>query len=235
MVDVEPTKTRDERIGAIASLDQPLRRQLYDLLAERDGWVTRDDAATQLEVPRSVAAFHLDKLVDAGVVEVSFERRSGRTGPGAGRPSKMYRLVADEISASMPDRHYDLAGRLLAEAVAESTALGEPVDRCLGQVARAAGREVGMQARAHADAGTPVVVMALERGGYEPDVLDHGEIALSNCPFHRLAAEHRGLVCGMNLDYLAGLVEGADPEPHLRAHLEPAPGYCCVRLRPERG
>jgi predicted ArsR family transcriptional regulator len=234
---VEPSKTRDQRIGAIASLDQPLRRRLYELLAESDGgWVTRDDAATRLEVPRSVAAFHLDKLVDAGVVEVSFERTSGRTGPGAGRPSKMYRLVADEISASMPDRHYDLAGRLLAGAVAESTALGEPVDRCLGPVARAAGREVGLQARADAgaDAGTPVVVTALERGGYEPDVLDHGEIALSNCPFHRLAAEHRGLVCGMNLDYLAGLVEGLDPEPHLRAHLEPEAGHCCVRLRPDR-
>jgi predicted ArsR family transcriptional regulator len=235
MADVEPSKTRDERIGAIASLDQPLRRRLYELLAESEAWMTRDDAAARLEVPRSVAAFHLDKLVDAGVVEVSFERRTGRTGPGAGRPSKVYRLVADEVSASMPDRHYDLAGRLLAGAVAESTALGEPVDRCLGQVARAAGREVGVQARADADGGTPVVVTALEQGGYEPDVLSHGEIALSNCPFHRLAAEHRELVCGMNLDYLAGLVEGLDPEPHLRAHLEPQPGYCCVRLRPDPG
>ena len=220
----------------MASLDQPLRRRLYALLADSDEWTTRDEAASALDVPRSVAAFHLDKLADAGVVEVTFQRTTGRVGPGAGRPSKMYRLAAGEISASMPDRHYDLAGRLLADAVADSTARGEPVDRCLQHVARAAGREMGRRARTDADIddaapGTPVVLATLGRCGYEPTVLDQGEIALSNCPFHRLAEEHRSLVCGMNLDFLTGLVDGLDPEPNLRAQLAPEPGYCCVRLR----
>ena len=220
----------------MASLDQPLRRRLYALLADSDEWTTRDEAASALDVPRSVAAFHLDKLADAGVVEVTFQRTTGRVGPGAGRPSKMYRLAAGEISASMPDRHYDLAGRLLADAVADSTARGEPVDRCLQHVARAAGREMGRRARTDADIdeaapGPPVVLATLGRCGYEPTVLDQGEIALSNCPFHRLAEEHRSLVCGMNLDFLTGLVDGLDPEPNLRAQLAPEPGYCCVRLR----
>src|SRR5680860_1334410 len=109
---MEPLSTRDARIAAVASLEQPLRRRLYALLDDRDRWITRDEAASALDVARSVAAFHLDKLADAGVVEVTFERTTGRTGPGAGRPSKMYRLTLDELSASIPERHYDLAGQV---------------------------------------------------------------------------------------------------------------------------
>ena len=232
---VEAPSTRDERLAAMASLDQPLRRQLYALLAERDRWTTRDEAAAALDVARSVAAFHLDKLADAGVVEVSFERTTGRVGPGAGRPSKIYRLAADELSASMPDRHYDLAGHLLADAVADAIATGAPVDQCLKDAARSVGRTIGREVRAEAaarDATAPSDILApLTRCGYEPCRMDDGAIALSNCPFHRLAEDHRSLVCGMNLDFLTGLVEGLEPGPALHAQLAPEPGYCCVRLR----
>jgi predicted ArsR family transcriptional regulator len=130
-------------IAGIAALDQPLRRALYRLLAAADGWTTRDEAAAALDVPRSVAAFHLDKLADAGVAEVGFERITGRTGPGAGRPSKLYRLAGDEVTATVPERHYELAGSLLATAVAESTRTRTPVADCLHTTARAAGREIG--------------------------------------------------------------------------------------------
>ena len=99
---MEPAADLERRISGIAALDQPLRRDLDRLLAERDGWVTRDEASEALGVPRSVAAFHLDKLVDAGVVEVTFERTTGRTGPGAGRPAKLYRRSTQEVSASIP-------------------------------------------------------------------------------------------------------------------------------------
>lgn len=219
----------------MAALDQPSRRQLYALLADRDGWTTRDEAAAALDVARSVAAFHLDKLADAGVVEVKFERTTGRAGPGAGRSSKMYRLAADELSASMPDRHYDLAGHLLADAVAESSASGAPVEQCLERVARAAGRSLGLEVRAeasdHEQTSASEVLVALGQHGYEPCLSDRAEIVLSNCPFHRLAEDHRSLVCGMNLDFLDGLMEGLAPDPALHAHLVPEPGFCCVRLR----
>jgi len=212
-------------------LDQPLRRQLYTLLADRDRWTSRDESAAALNVSRSVAAFHLDKLAEAGVVEVTFERRTGRAGPGAGRPSKMYRLAAGELTASMPERHYDLAGQLLATAVVDSTTDGTPVDQCLHRVAHAAGRAAGLEIAAEAAAEVEPLIHVLERQGYEPCTLEDDEIALSNCPFHRLAEDHRNLVCGMNLDYLSGLLEAMDPDSPLRADLAPEPGYCCVRLR----
>jgi len=233
---MSPAEDLEQRIGAIAALDQPLRRDLYRVLAERDAWITRDDAAAALDIPRSVAAFHLDKLADAGVVEVTYKRTSGRTGPGAGRPSKLYRRRDDEVAASVPDRHYDLAGSLLATAIAEATRSGAPVDECLSATARTAGRLIGEEAQAatgplarRADRRQAVLDI-LARHGYEPVLRARGEIVLNNCPFHRLAEEHRTLVCGMNLDFLAGLLEGMGPTDVLDARLQPEPGYCCVRI-----
>jgi predicted ArsR family transcriptional regulator len=233
---VDVTSDLERRIAGIAALDQPLRRDLYRLLAAGGGWTTRDDAATALGVARSVAAFHLDKLADTGVVEVRFARTSGRQGPGAGRPAKLYRLAEDELSASVPERHYDLAGSLLATAVAESTRTGSPVADCLRVAARAAGQVIGEEASGAAgdlrrtDDVRQAVLDVLARHGYEPEVGRHKEIALANCPFHRLAEEHRDLVCGMNLDFLDGLIDGMGPSARLTARLAPAPGYCCVRI-----
>jgi predicted ArsR family transcriptional regulator len=231
-----PGPELDRRIARIAALDQPLRRDLYRLLLD-GSWRSREDAASALGIPRSVAAFHLDKLAAAGVVEVRFERTSGRQGPGAGRPSKLYHLAAEELSASIPERHYDLAGALLAAAVADSTRTGRPVQDCLREAARAAGHRLGTAA-GDAAAAVPgraeerraAVMATLARHGYEPELGHQEEIALANCPFHRLAEQQRELVCGMNLDFLAGLLEGLEPSSDLRARLEPAPGYCCVRI-----
>jgi predicted ArsR family transcriptional regulator len=233
---MEPTADLERRISGIAALDQPLRRDLYRLLSERDGWVTRDQASEALGVARAVAAFHLDKLVEAGIVEVTFERTTGRTGPGAGRPAKLYRRSRDEVSASVPERRYDLAGSLLATAVAESERTGAPIGECLSASARAAGRVIGAEAVDATDAlATPearrgAVLDLLARHGYEPALDEHHEIALVNCPFHRLAEEHRTLVCGMNLDFLTGLLDGLGPTDRLDARLAPEPGYCCVRI-----
>jgi predicted ArsR family transcriptional regulator len=233
--DIEPTDHIEQRIGAIAALDQPLRRELYRLLGARGGWVSRDDASEALGVARSVAAFHLDKLVESGVVEVTFERTSGRTGPGAGRPAKLYRRATDELSASVPARRYDLAGSLFATAIAESERTGSPIAESLSATARAAGRVIGEEVAAATgplskrDERRQAVLEILGRHGYEPTVGKRGEIALVNCPFHRLAEEHRTLVCGMNLDFLGGLVEGIGTGK-LDVRLAPEPGYCCVRI-----
>ena len=233
---MEPTEHLERRISGIAALDQPLRRDLYLLLSERGGWVTRDEASEALGVPRSVAAFHLDKLAEAGIVEVTFERTTGRSGPGAGRPAKLYRRGSDEVSASVPERRYDLAGSLLATAIAETERTGVPITESLTASARAAGRVIGEEAADATGQATTrdgrrrAVLDLLARHGYEPAVGRRGEIALVNCPFHRLAEEHRSLVCGMNLDFLAGLLEGIGPADRLSARLAPEPGFCCVRI-----
>jgi predicted ArsR family transcriptional regulator len=223
-----------DRVHGVAALDHPVTRSVYRFLVER-AEVSRDGAADALGVARSVAAFHLDKLVDAGLVDVRFERLSGRSGPGAGRTAKLYRRSASEIGVSLPERRYDLAGDLLADAVERSTRDRVPVAEALRRAATEAGRRIGEAARAAAGRRfgrakrRDDVVGALERHGYEPH-LGAGEVVLTNCPFHALAQQHRDLVCGMNLELLSGVIDGADGGDALEARLDPQPGYCCVRM-----
>jgi predicted ArsR family transcriptional regulator len=224
-----------DRVRGIAALDHPVTQSVYRLLTERDE-VSRDATAQALGLARSVAAFHLDKLVDAGVADVRFERLTGRSGPGAGRTAKVYRRSDTEIGVSLPERRYDLAGGLLAEAVERSSHEGVPVDGALRRASTEAGRRIGEAAGVAAGhvarraERRAAVVEALERQGYEPHVTD-GEVVLTNCPFHVLAEQHRDLVCGMNLELLSGVIDGAGAADVLEARLAPRPGYCCVRMK----
>ncbi len=223
----------DDELAAIASLQEPVRRSLYLYVVAQPGEVSREEAAAAVGVQRTLAAFHLDKLVDAGVLEVTFRRLTGRTGPGAGRPAKLYRRSSAEHSVTLPPRHYDLAAELLAQAVDEA---GErPARESLVDVAHRFGRQLGQEVRAglSARAGRErrmtALFAVLGRRGYEPR-REGRAIRLGNCPFHALSETHRELVCGMNLSLLEGVVDGmeagdleARPDP-------PQRGDCCVRV-----
>ncbi|WP_116452404.1 helix-turn-helix transcriptional regulator [Blastococcus litoris] len=226
---------RTAQVAAVAALAEPTRRLLYEHVVRRPGAVSRDEAARATEVPRATVAFHLDKLVEEGLLDVVFERRTGRSGPGAGRPAKLYRRAGCDVAVSFPERHYDLAGGLLAAAMEEAQSTGEPPRAVLGRLAFTRGRELGAAARTGAPAaGSPDVALgALERHGFEPRV-EGGAVTLANCPFHRLAREHTELVCGMNLRLLEGVLDGAGDARRV-ARLQPSPGRCCVRLEPADG
>jgi predicted ArsR family transcriptional regulator len=214
-----------DRIAALAALDDPTRRAVFDLVAHSATAVSRDAAAAALDTSRRVAAFHLDRLAEQGLLVVEYRRPPGRTGPGAGRPAKLYRRIDDEVAVSVPPRHYDLVGGLLAAAVAETIDTGAAVQDVLNRTAYDAGRTSG------AVAGT--VLAALQDAGYEPhgDDRDDDALILRNCPFHRLARQFTALVCGVNLQLLRGVVDGAGDATHAVV-LVPGPGRCCVRLEP---
>ncbi|WP_406865548.1 helix-turn-helix transcriptional regulator [Streptomyces solicamelliae] len=218
-----PKEVRDPDVSAIAALDEPTRRRLYDLVVRRSSPVSRDEAAAALGLARKTAAFHLDRLADESLLDVVYERRSGRSGPGAGRPAKLYRRSAKQVAVSLPDRRYELAGRLLAQAVEESDATGEPVRTVLHRKAEEFGTRLGEQGRTD-------IFELLERFGFEPRREDDA-IVLANCPFHALAREHTQTVCGMNLHLLRGVLQGID-ETGIEACLASGPGHCCVRLQP---
>jgi predicted ArsR family transcriptional regulator len=223
------------KVSAVAALAEPTRRRLYEHVVRQSDPVSRDEAAAATDVPRATVAFHLDKLVDEGLLDVVFERRTGRSGPGAGRPSKLYRRAECDVAVSLPERRYDLAGGLLAAAMDEAQASGASPRDALARQAFDRGRELGQAAReANLDsAGREVVLRVLEEQGYEPRT-DDDAVTLANCPFHALAAEHTELVCGMNLRLLGGVLEGAGATD-LAADLRPTPGRCCVRLEPAAG
>ncbi|MET7617899.1 helix-turn-helix domain-containing protein [Streptomyces sp. NPDC005408] len=219
-------QTHDADLSAVAALDEPTRRRLYDHVVRQVAPVGRDEAAETLGLARQTAAFHLDRLAEEGLLDVVYERRSGRSGPGAGRPAKLYRRSSKQVTVSLPGRRYDLAGRLLAQALEESEATGEPPRAVLHRKAHDMGKELGTQDAVGA-------LDLLERYGFEPRS-EGDAVVLGNCPFHTLAREHTETVCGMNLQLLEGFLEGLH-ETGLRACLAPAPGRCCVRLEPASG
>jgi predicted ArsR family transcriptional regulator len=212
----------DTGIDAVSLLAEPVRRALYRYVAAAPAEVGRDEAAAAVGVSRSLAAFHLDKLVDAGLLATSYRRISGRSGPGAGRPAKLYRRAEGEHAVSLPPRAYAAAAHLLAE-VADEAGL-EP------QLQAAARRAGAAAARAdRTDPGGTEIVELLAERGYQPR-RDGATIRLRNCPFHTLAREFPPLVCGMNLALLEGLLAGAAAGRGWEARMDPRPGECCVAL-----
>jgi predicted ArsR family transcriptional regulator len=262
--------------GPLEVLADPTRRDLYDHVRRSGSEVTREEAAAAIGISRGLAAFHLDKLVDAGLLMAGYQAPEPR---GRGRAPKVYRAAGVEIGLSVPGRRYDLMGEILAEAIA-----GEPTD------ARAAALVAAYQ-RGHAEgeaerAGGGRLEGLLERLGFEPDDVPANDAAASdapeatasetgapettasetgapetgapetrapanaaaetrapadaaeraddvvrlrNCPFHRLAARHTELVCGLNEAFISGILHGIGSTA-LTARLAPAPGFCCVRL-----
>ena len=211
-----------DHVDRIGVLSEPVRRRLYELVARSGTPVDRDTAAEQVGIGRPLAAFHLDRLVRAGLLDVEFRRRSGRTGPGAGRPAKFYlRRTGEEISVDLPPRSYDVAAEILATGV-------ERADRARASV-MAVARERGQAMAAGATRG---LLPMLESEGYEPFLEADGVVRLRNCPFHALVNEHRELTCAMNHALLDGATT-AVANSGFRAVSDPREGLCCVAFIPE--
>ena len=212
-------------------LDEPVRRALYEWVVAQTHAVGRDEAAKAVGVTRALAAFHLDRLVGGGLLTTEFRRLTGRTGPGAGRPAKLYRRSQRDIEISMPKRRYEAAARMMADALehADGDAASPSIHLSAHQAGLAVG-SVALQAagprpgrRRRRDA----LLASLRDRGYEPREADSGEITLANCPYHALVQDHRDLVCGMNLAWAEGVLEGIG-EPTAHARLDSRPDRCCV-------
>jgi len=219
-----------EQVSSIGTLADDSRRALYEHVAAQPEPVSRESAANAVGIAPHMARFHLDKLVEAGLLETEFRRLTGRSGPGAGRPAKLYRRVDQTISVSLPERRYDLVGHLLASAI-ERAAGGTALHDAVAEVARDEGRVIAASAPSP---GAPDdldrVAGVLAAHGFEPRE-EEGALTLANCPFDSLAREHTELVCSANLALIGGMREGMDC-PHLPAHGEPHAGQCCVAIRP---
>jgi len=220
----------DNGLRRLTALAEPVRRALYRWVVAQPAPVTRDEAAASVGVPRHVAKFNLDRLVDEGLLDADYQRPPGRRGPGAGRPAKVYRRAATEIEVSLPERRYDVAGLLLARAVAEAERHDEPVTDALPRVARAHGRAVAA-AQSSRRSSRRQLLDALDANGYEPRD-ERGVVTFTNCPFHVIADEETELVCSMNLALVQGIVDELGVDADTR--LQPMEGGCCVRIDTRR-
>ena len=200
-------------LDAVAALAGRLRRTLYEFVIGEREPVTRDAAAVAVGTTRQAAAYHLDHLVDEGLLDVRFERVNGRVGPGAGRTSKLYMQSSRAVEVSLPPRRYELASRIMLQAIAKS-----PLTRqSLTGVAREIGAEVGKQGFDE----------ALRDLGYQPVEVD-GVTRFRNCPFDALRQMDQDTTCDLNLALVEGVLDGSGADR--RAELAPEVGYCCIRL-----
>jgi predicted ArsR family transcriptional regulator len=204
-------------LAALAALDDPTRRRLYECVAAAPQALTRDEAAAATGIGRSLAAYHLDKLTEHGLLEAGYARAPGRTGPGAGRPAKRYSRASREFAARTPPRDYRLLAELLVDAARDETVL-----EAVKQNARVAGESIGADARSAGASLDEVLV----RRGYEPEPRPESPLRLRNCPFADLARRCPEVVCTINLALLQGILDGAGVQA--RAELRPADDACCV-------
>lgn len=228
------SRQTEEGLAVISALADPTRRRLYlHAVAHPDG-VGRDEAARAVGISRALAAFHLDRLIVDGLLVADYRRLTGRTGPGAGRPSKIYRRSESEVSISIPRRNHELLARLFAQAFSGEEEPGE----ALLTAADSLGRSLGDEARHVNEPGAEVpaplgpVAAVLEAEGFQP-LVDDGCLVLGNCPFSPIAGDYMDLVCGANLALIQGLVSGLQVKG-VETKLERRPGGCCVALIPCR-
>jgi predicted ArsR family transcriptional regulator len=220
----------ETQLAEVAILAEPVRRALYLYVTRQGGEVSRDQAATGLAITRSLAAFHLDRLVEAGLLEARYRRLRGRGGPGAGRPAKVYRTSGRELRVAVPARDYELLARLAVRAIEKG---GRVED--FAEVGREHGVALGSQARDRAGPRSlpgrlaRSLVSILSRLGFEP-VRRGREIRLRNCPFDAVASDHRDVVCGMNLALHQGVLQGLGTTG-LLAEPDQRPEWCCVVFR----
>jgi predicted ArsR family transcriptional regulator len=224
-----------KELTALSLLADPVRWRLYDYLRSSGTAVGRDEAAREINISRNLAAFHLDRMAEADLLEVEYRRLSGRSGRGAGRPAKLYRVAAKHFVVSLPATHYSLAGRILATAIEENRT-GEDglaaVRRVAGRVGRELGSDLQRQCASRADAPLGVAERAIRQLGYEPE--HHADcVQLRNCPFDELADSHRELICEMNRALLADLLPAVGADGVSAEPVERRPGVsCCVRVTP---
>jgi predicted ArsR family transcriptional regulator len=225
----------DRSGAALALLGDDLRRRIYRVIRAAPQPVTREEVAAATEISRKLAAFHLDRMVEVGLLTASYARPAGRGGPGAGRTAKHYRTSELQVEVSLPERHYDLVGSLLVEAITDPQP-GEGPGEAAIRVSKERGMEVGRQARrtrglrsAGPEGGLALAEEVLSEYGYEPYRTDAKTVALRNCPFHSLAKQSQELVCSMNRSLVEGVAQGLGSRT-LEARLECVPGDCCVTL-----
>lgn len=227
-------KQLEHDIGRVAALADDLRKGIYFFARKSPGGMRREDIAREFGISRKLAAFHLDKLAEKGLLTYHYARLPGRSGPGAGRPPKVYQPSDIQMEVSLPERRYDLVGTLLVDAV-QSDGKGGSANHRAKVTSYESGSRLGRQVRQKrrlrptgAERALSVASDVLEEYGYEPS-RSEGEVTLRNCPFHALSQHAPDLVCRMNHAFIEGLVRGLGNDS-VKVELAPTAGQCCVQL-----
>ena len=220
-------------VAAVAALADDFRRRLYEHIRAARRPVTREEAAATVGISRKLAAFHLDKLVEVGLLRASFAPVGGIR--RVGRTPKAYEPTDIRVRISIPERHPELLAAILLDAV-QADAAGRTTRETAVDAARAHGARLGAAARARlrlgrlgAERALTALTSLLAEHGFEPDRDAPTRVRLRNCPFQPMAGQAPDLVCALNHALIAGVLDGLQAAG-VTAALTPHPGECCVQL-----
>ena len=210
----------------VAVLVDPVRRALYEHVRAQRRPVTREEAADAVAISRNLTAFHLDKLVEAGLLRARYEAPPDLP-RGRGRTPKVYEAVDESVALTIPPRQYELVGEILADAVA--TTPGD-ARRAAAQRALVAGAGGGRREwcrgrwrRRHRCRPAPARRAWLRAGDRgRPD-------RAPQLPVSPAGQRQTELVCGLNEEFLRGVLDGLGTSG-LSARLAPRSGHCCVAI-----
>lgn len=223
-----PKPTFVARVKVLATLLEPTRRRLYQYIAGEASAVSRDQAAEAVRITRAMAAFHLDRLLESGLLRAEYRRLTGRTGRGAGRPSKLYRRSRRRFDVTLPARDHELLARLLTESLDPSGRVGSAQE-----AARSYGRSLGMRARKRIPDRTEskrlvrCVEDVMTDLGFEPVAGGTDQTWARNCPFDPLSRRFPTVVCQTAIALVTGVVAGVGADD-LVVDRDPRPDRCCV-------
>lgn len=220
-------------LTAIAALSDPFRRRLYRFIRRAHGPVNREQAAASVGISRKLAAFHLDKLVEVGLLHATHER-VGHVRK-VGRTPKVYQPTQAVVRISIPEHQHDLLAEILLDAVVNQRT-DETAQQAALRLATQHGEELGRAERARlrpgrlgAERALTMTQNVLARYGFEPARDNPTTIRLRNCPFHPLTPKAPELVCAINHAFLTGFLHGLQATT-VHAALAPHPPECCVQL-----
>jgi predicted ArsR family transcriptional regulator len=219
-------------LRAFAALVEDQRRRLYGFARAARRPVSREEAATAVGISRKLAAFHLDKLVEAGLLRYRFLAHGASR---VGRRPKVYEPTGADFQISIPARRHELLADIFVQAVLAEPEHGSARAAAV-QAAHRRGLREGTDVRERLRPGRlggeralTIAAEALGGHGFEPDRVSPACVRLRNCPFHPLAQQAPELICGLNHAFMGGLVEGLQAET-VEAVLAPTAGECCVEL-----
>jgi predicted ArsR family transcriptional regulator len=188
-------------VGALDRLVDPGLSEVLLFVRGRPRPVTADELAAAQGLHRNVARSRLERLVEAGLLTTRFERRTGRTGPGAGRPAKTYAVAPELTALELPRRRYEELFSLLVDAL--------PSAHRLREIGAAYGRSFarGLRPRNTLSGALANACLALRRAGFQATVVEAGDeeglISTATCPLRPLVRRNAR---GRELD--RGLWEG---------------------------
>jgi len=229
----EPAAAVTSSLAAAAALADVSRRRMYEFIRAGRRPITREEAAATVGISRKLAAFHLDKLVEVGLLRASFAPVGGIR--RVGRTPKVYEPTEAGVHISIPERQHDLLAEVLIDAVlAEDD--GRSAREAAIDIARERGIRLGGEERERLRPGRlgteralTLIAAVLAGQGFEPDREGPIRLRLRNCPFQPLAGKAPGLVCVLNHAFLTGVVDGLRATSAMPL-LRPCPGGCCVEF-----